>query len=102
MLPLLVKNQQGIAALCHRHGVERLFVFGSALRSDFRAGVSDVDLLVDFQPMSPGRKAQEFFSIRQELCQLLDVEVDLVMAGAVRNRIISREIEATKQLVYGA
>jgi predicted nucleotidyltransferase len=52
--------------------------------------------------MSPGRKAQEFFSIRRELCQLLDVEVDLVMAGAVRNRIISREIEATKQLVYGA
>jgi hypothetical protein len=29
--------------------VVRLFVFGSALRDDFRAGESDIDLLVEFE-----------------------------------------------------
>jgi predicted nucleotidyltransferase len=35
-----------IAASCQRYGIERLFVFGSALRDDFRPGESDIDLLV--------------------------------------------------------
>jgi hypothetical protein len=34
---------------CRRHGVERLSIFGSALRDDFRPE-SDIDLLVGFLP----------------------------------------------------
>ena len=37
-----------------------------------------------------------------ELRGLLDTEVDLVMAGAVKNRFISRDIERTKQMLYAA
>jgi predicted nucleotidyltransferase len=38
-----------LSAFCQRNGIERLAVFGSALRDDFRAD-SDIDLLVDFAP----------------------------------------------------
>ena len=73
MLPLIERHQPAIAELCKQHGVDRLYVFGSVLRPDYRPGLSDLDFLVDFQPMSP-----------------------------VRNPIIAREIAATRQQIYGA
>lgn len=39
--------------------------------------------------------------MRDALHHLLGAEVDLVMAGAVRNPIIAREIAATCQQIYG-
>jgi len=39
--------------------------------------------------------------MRDALHHLLGAEVDLVMAGAVRNPIIAREIAATRQQIYG-
>jgi predicted nucleotidyltransferase len=41
--------KDGIAAFCREHGIQRLAVFGSALRADFRPD-SDIDLLVEFEP----------------------------------------------------
>jgi hypothetical protein len=38
-----------LAALCARHGVRRLALFGSVLRDDFGPD-SDVDVLVEFEP----------------------------------------------------
>ena len=41
--------KDAIAAFCREHGIQRLAVFGSALRADFRPE-SDIDLLVEFEP----------------------------------------------------
>ena len=41
--------KDAIAAFCREHGIQRLAVFGSALRADFRPD-SDIDLLVEFEP----------------------------------------------------
>jgi len=38
-----------VTALCQKHGIRRLAIFGSALRDDFRPD-SDVDILVEFEP----------------------------------------------------
>ena len=38
-----------LGAFCRTHGIRWLAIFGSALRSDFRAD-SDFDLLVEFDP----------------------------------------------------
>jgi len=40
--------------------------------------------------------------MRDALHQLLGAEVDLVMAGAVRNPVLAREITATCQQIDGA
>ena len=63
---------------------------------------SDVDLLVEFGPMDGYAKAVAYFDLLDELEQLLGVEVDLVMTGAVKNRYIARDIERTRQLLYAA
>ncbi len=45
---LPIPNDQ-LAAFCRAHGIRRMAVFGSALRSDFGTD-SDIDLLVEFDP----------------------------------------------------
>ena len=102
VVDVLQDKREAIAGLCAKHGVVRLDVFGSALRDDFRPGESDVDLLVEFGPMDGYAKAVAYFDLLDELRELLGVEVDLVMTGAVKNRFIARDIERTRQLLYAA
>ena len=102
MTGLLESKRQAIEDICSRFGVARLEVFGSALREDFKVGKSDLDLLVEFKPMESYARVDAYFGMRDELRALLKGEIDLVMAGAVKNPYISREIERTKLLLYAA
>ena len=102
MVAVVEDKREAIAALCRKYGVVRLFVFGSALRDDFRPGESDVDLLVEFGPMGGHAKAHAYFDLLDELSALLGTSVDLVMAGAVKNRYIARDIERTKRELSAA
>lgn len=43
-----------------------------------------------------------YFGLLDELRAVLGVEVDLVMADAVRNRFVAADIERTKKLLYAA
>jgi predicted nucleotidyltransferase len=42
-------SREELGAFCQKHGIRRLAIFGSALRSDFGPD-SDIDLLVEFYP----------------------------------------------------
>ena len=102
MIELLERQRETIAQLCERYGVTRLDAFGSALGDDFKPESSDVDLLVEFGPMEPYARVDAYFGMLDTLRALLNREVDLVMAGAVKNPYIARQIERTKQLLYAA
>jgi uncharacterized protein len=102
MLPLIEQKRQEIAAACARFGVARLDVFGSSLGDDFRPGVSDVDLLVEFAPMDAEERLDAYFALGEALEGILGVEVDLVTTGAIRNRYVAAEIDRTKRLLYAA
>ena len=102
MVDVLHDKHQAIAELCERYGVARLDVFGSALRDDFRPGESDIDFLVEFAPHEGYALVDAYFGLLDDLRALLGTEVDLVMADAIKNRYIAREIQRTKQLLYAA
>ena len=102
MTSVLENKRQAIAEVCQRHGVARLDAFGSALRDDFRPGESDLDLLVEFRPMEPYARVDAYFGMLEELRALLGLEIDLVMAGAVKNPYIARDIDRTKRMLYAA
>lgn len=64
-----------LEALCRRHGIRRLSLFGSVLRPDFRPD-SDIDVLVEFLP----EHRIGFFglaAIERELTALVGRKVDL-------------------------
>jgi len=102
MTGVLENNLGAIAEVCVRHCVVRLDAFGSALRDDFRPDESDLDLLVEFAPMEPYARVDAYFGMLEELRALLGLEVDLVMAGAVKNPYIARDIERTRRMLYAA
>ena len=102
MVQIIEARREALAALCRKYGVVRLYLFGSALREDFRAGESDIDLLVDFGSMDGRSKAHAYFDLLEELSSLLGARIDLVMVGALKNRFIAREVESTKQVLYAA
>lgn len=102
MIRELEQKRQAVIKACERFGVARIYVFGSSLRDDFRPGQSDIDLLVEFQPMTPYELADAYFGLLDELRLILAAPVDLVMADAVKNRYIAADIERTKQVLYAA
>ncbi len=102
MIRILESRRKDIAEACARHGVARLYVFGSALSADFRPGESDLDLLVEFVPMEPYARVEAYFGMKEELRALLNMEIDLVMVGAIKNPYIAHEIERTREELYAA
>ena len=102
MVRVLEDKHEAIVQACLLFAVSRMYVFGSALRDDFRPGDSDIDLLVEFAPMSPHDLADAYFGLLDELRSIVGGEVDLVMSDAVKNRYIAADIERTKQVLYAA
>ena len=102
MVAVIEDKREAIAALCRKYGVVQLYIFGSALRADFRPEDSDVDLLVEFGSMDGHEKAHAYFDLLDELRALLGVDVDLVMTGAVKNPYIARDIERSRQVLFAA
>ncbi len=49
MKPQLSIPKSELAHFCQAHGIQRLAIFGSALRADFDSD-SDIDVLVEFAP----------------------------------------------------
>ncbi|MBN1461290.1 MAG: nucleotidyltransferase domain-containing protein [Armatimonadetes bacterium] len=101
MIRELEDNLQALTEACRRFGVVRLYAFGSSLRDDFRPGESDIDLLVEFGPDESYALVDAYFGLLDELRSLLG-NVDLVMAGAVKNPYIARAIERERRLLYAA
>ncbi len=101
MVDYLQSQSGAIAAACARHAVLRLDAFGSALRDDFSPGESDIDLLVEFEPLESYALVDAYFGLLDELRALLG-DVDLVMVGALKNPYIARAIEREKQPLYAA
>ena len=99
---MLEEKRDDLAALCRRHAVRKLAVFGSALGEEFRPGRSDVDLVVAFEPMLPAERAKHYFELLRALEGLLRAPVDLTEEGAIANPYFQREVLRTQQALYGA
>ncbi len=102
MQPQIDQKREELAELCRRHRVRRLALFGSATREDFDPERSDLDFLVQFEPLAPGTYADTYFGLLESLQQLFGRQVDLVEAGSVRNPYIRREIDAQQETLYAA
>lgn len=97
------KHRETLTALCHRYGVVRLEVFGSAARgTDFDPAKSDADFLVEFDKNTGLPALDQFLGFSEALERLLGRPVDLVEASAVRNPYVRATIDRLKELIYAA
>ena len=102
VLPLSEPQLAAITTACRLHQVQRMHVFGSALRAGFDPNRSDLDLLVEFKAIEPTQLVHVYFDLERQLLEITGKPVDLVMADAIRNRYVRAGIDATKQLIYEA
>lgn len=101
-MKLIELNMDKIVALCKKYKVARLWVFGSILTPRF-SDSSDVDLSVSFDKdrISLEDYADNFFDFQEELKSLFCRDVDLVCDDSVSNPYFRKELDVTKQLIYG-
>lgn len=101
-MKLIELNLQHILDLCRKHKVKTLSVFGSILTDRFNDR-SDVDLLVDFEPVDIDQfdYVGNYFDLKDSLEKLLKRKVDLVEYGNNLNPIFKALVDKKKQLIYG-
>jgi len=89
-----------IEALCLRHSVDKLYLFGSILNDQFNDN-SDVDFIVKFKDIDLLKYADNYFDLKFSLEGLLKRPVDLIEEQAIKNPYFLESINQSKQLVYG-
>jgi len=87
-----------IAALCRKWKVQRLALFGSSVRDDFRPD-SDVDVAVSFDPESHWG-LWDIVVMQEELQALFGRDVDIVEMEAIENPIRRKIISESMRMVY--
>jgi predicted nucleotidyltransferase len=88
---LVEERREQIAAICREPRVRRLALFGFRPRDDFDASCSDLDFVVEFEPLAPGAYANTYFGLIDALERLFGRRVDLVEAGSARNPYFLQE-----------
>lgn len=85
---------QHLPKLTQQYNISYLGIFGSYVRGE-QKDESDLDILVEF---SEEPDLLEFIGLKQELSEILGVEVDLVMKSALKPRIGKRILEEVVQV----
>jgi predicted nucleotidyltransferase len=91
-------STRAIEALAKRHGLARVVVFGSAVRTDFGPG-SDVDVLVEARP-DVRLGLDDVIQVRERLERAFDRDVDVVNARFARPGLL-RAAAAEGVVLYG-
>lgn len=99
-MQIINNNIDRIKKLCVTHNVDTMYLFGSALGSDFNAS-SDVDFLVRFKPGNLSCYFDNYMNFKQGLKNLLGREVDLVEEQTLKNPVLINSINRNKELIYG-
>ena len=96
----LFQDQESLAAVCRRHAIRRLSLFGSVLKGTARPD-SDVDLLVEFVPgLEPGLLG--LAAVEMELSNLLGGRRVDLRTPADLSRHFRGEVMSTAATQYAA
>lgn len=99
--PVVTEHLSEVRALCEKHRVQRLEIFGSAVKGTFDPAKSDLDFVVEFLPNTPpGGFRGPYFSLLHDLQDLFERNIDLVERKAIENPYFLQVLELTQQPIY--
>jgi len=94
------RNIEDLKRLCTMYNVEKMYLFGSILNSNFNEE-SDIDLLVKFKSIELSKYFDNYIDFKENLEKLFGREVDLVEEQTLKNPILINSINKSKELIYG-
>lgn len=100
MHAIVEDQRRRLKELCDRFAVKRLELFGSAAEGRFETEKSDLDFLVEFEPMSPGDHADAYFGLLEALQDLFGRDIDLVETQAIRNPYLLAAVNESRTVIY--
>lgn len=100
-LKSLLEKKEALIQLCEKYELEKLYVFGSALKNSF-SDKSDYDFLIQFKDIPFDRYTDNYFSLHDELKNLLDREIDLLTDNSLANKYFKEEVINSRILLYAA
>ena len=77
-----------------------MYAFGSVLTTKFNSE-SDIDLIVEFQPLDVLDYADNYYDLKFSLESILKRQIDLLEEKAIKNPYFRKTINQNKQLIYG-
>jgi predicted nucleotidyltransferase len=90
-----------IISLFEKHKIKDAYLFGSVLTDGFDEK-SDVDFLVNFNDdLDPLEKGELMWSLRFSLEDDLNRPIDLITESSLKNPYFIKELNKTKQKIYG-
>ena len=102
MIPVIDTQINELEALCRRHRVRRLEVFGSAADGTFDPVRSDIDFLVEYMPLQPGEHYEAYFGLIEDLERLFGRRIDLVDTTCLTNPYFIECVNESRTAVYEA
>ena len=98
---IISSNRDKINIFFEMHKVEKAYLFGSVTTNRFSEN-SDIDFLVKFKDgLDPLEKGELWWDLHDTLRNFFNREVDIVTENSLKNPYFIRELEKTKQLIYG-
>jgi uncharacterized protein len=92
-------HKHEIFALCEKHEVKELYLFGSILTDKFDDS-SDIDLLIQFNQIDLTKYFDNYMDLKENLEEILKRPVDLVENQAIKNPIFRKVVDREKKLLY--
>lgn len=99
-MSIVDRNREELKKLCATYNVEKMYLFGSALNSNFNKE-SDIDLLVKFKSIELSTYFDNYMDFKENLEKLFGRDVDLVEEQTLKNPILIKAINKSKELIYG-
>ncbi|WP_269222414.1 MULTISPECIES: nucleotidyltransferase family protein [Flavobacterium] len=99
-MEIIDNNIDNLKKLCVIYNVEKMYLFGSSLNSSFNEK-SDVDLLVKFKQIELSKYFDNYINFKEKLESLFGREVDLLEEQTLKNPILIKSIDNSKELIYG-
>ena len=95
-MTILEKHINDINKLCSTYKVKQLYAFGSVLTDKFSIN-SDIDLIVDFEPIDIVHYADNYYDFKFSLEDVLQKPVDLLEEKAIKNPYFRQVIDKQRQ-----
>ena len=99
-MKLVNDHIEKVKKLCAAHSVETMYLFGSAVTSDFKKD-SDLDFLVKFKPIDLSGYFDNYINLKNSLASVFSRDIDLVEEQTLKNPILIKSINRDKELIYG-